>query len=98
MSTAVPPASDAVPMVLAPSRKVTVPTRELGDTVAVSVTKEPYVEGLGDDVSVTDVATCREELLDAALDVAMLLEDDVLLLCSACCSMSSVTSMGVGIP
>ncbi len=77
--TAVPPASVAVPSVVEPSRNVTVPASVLGETVAVSVTVDPYVDGLGDDVSVTAVATCSEEALEDALDTTEETDEEELL-------------------
>jgi len=45
-----------VPSTVVPSMNVTVPVANDGDTVAINVTTEPYVEGLRDETSVTLVA------------------------------------------
>jgi hypothetical protein len=94
--TAVPPASVAVPSVVDPSRNVTVPASVPGETVAVRVTVDPNVDGLGDDVRITDVATWSDDALEEELDATEEAEEE--LLCAASSTMSSVTSMGVGIP
>ena len=60
-----------VPRVVLPSLKVTVPVAVDGETVAVNVTEEPYVDGFDDDVTVTVVFT----LLTVCVNT-----DDVLLL------------------
>ena len=52
---ATPLAIVPVPMVVAPSLKVTVPDAVAGETVAVNVTNAPKVDGLGDDVSAVAV-------------------------------------------
>jgi hypothetical protein len=67
--TAVPPASVAVPSVVDPSRNVTVPASVPGETVAVRVTVDPNVDGLGDDVRITDVATWSDDALEEELDL-----------------------------
>jgi hypothetical protein len=55
VNTAAPPEIAAEPMVVAPSRKVTVPVL-LGSTVAVKVTDWPKVEGFSEELNTT-VAT-----------------------------------------
>jgi len=44
-----------VPRVVVPFLKVTVPVAVDGDTVAVNVTEEPYVDGFSEDASVVVV-------------------------------------------
>jgi len=46
-----------VPSVVLPSRNVTVPVAVEGETVAVNVTAEPYVDGFNDDATVMVVLT-----------------------------------------
>ena len=52
---ALPLLSVPVPSVVLPSLKVTVPVAAVGVTVAVNVTAVPAVEGLAEEVSVTEV-------------------------------------------
>ena len=68
---ATPPLSVPVPSVVFPSLNVTVPVASEGESVAVNVTEEPYVDGFGDDVSVT---------AGVALLTVCVNTDDVLLL------------------
>ena len=51
VNVATPLLSDPVPRVVAPSLKVTVPVAVDGDTVAVSVTEAPKVEGFSEEVN-----------------------------------------------
>ena len=44
-----------VPRVVLPSLNVTVPVAAEGETVAVNVTEDPYVDGFAEDASVTVV-------------------------------------------
>jgi hypothetical protein len=44
-----------VPSVVLPSLKVTVPVAAEGETVAVNVTDDPYVDGFADEASVSVV-------------------------------------------
>jgi len=59
---AIPPLTVPVPSVVGgvvlPSVNVTVPVAVEGDTVAVSVTDDPNVDGLADEASVVFVLTC----------------------------------------
>ena len=55
LNVACPPLIVPVPRVVLPSLKVTVPVAAEGETVAVSVTDEPYVDGFAEDASVTAV-------------------------------------------
>jgi hypothetical protein len=55
VNVAFPLLSVPVPNVVVPSLKVTVPVAAEGDTVAVNVTDEAYVEGFADEASVVVV-------------------------------------------
>lgn len=52
---ALPPLKVPVPSVVLPSLNVTVPVAAEGVTAAVRVTVEPYVDGLAEDETVTEV-------------------------------------------
>ena len=55
VSANTPPVRVPVPMLVAPSRNVTVPVALDGVTVAVSVTKAPYVEGFREEIRPVEV-------------------------------------------
>ena len=55
LNVAFPLLIEPVPSVVLPSLKVTVPVAAEGETVAVNVTDDPYVDGFADEASVSVV-------------------------------------------